>query len=214
MAGETYDIVYAGRIAEGTDAAQVQANVAKLFKTEPAKVQHLFTGQRVFVKKGVDDATARQYVAAFGKAGALAEIVPAAVPPPAPAAITPALREPAAAPAPNPLPAQTPGAPPRASGPAAPPPAALRGTPAAIPEYTVAEPGVVLVEAVPVAPTQIDTAHLSLAEVGADLGEPSAVTVPQYDLSALTLDPPGVLLVDAQPVPPARIDISGLSLAD
>jgi hypothetical protein len=211
MAGETYDIVYAGRIADGADAAQVQANVAKLFKTEPAKVQHLFTGQRVFVKKGVDDATARQYVAAFGKAGALAEIVPAAVASPAAA---PAPREPAAAPAPNPMAARTPSAPLRATGPAEPPPAALRGTPAVIPDYTVAEPGVVLVEAVPVVPKQIDTAHLSLAEVGADLGERRTVAVPQYDLSALTLDPPGVLLVDAQPVPPARIDISGLSLAD
>ena len=203
MAGASFDIVFAGRMAEGADPALVQANVAKLFKTEPAKVAHLFSGQRVFIKKGVDEATARQYQAALGKAGALVEIV--AVAEAGPAATAAALEAPAA-----PQPARSAAR----GGPAEPPPAARRAAPPVAPDYTVAEPGVVLVEAPPVPSVRIETAHLSLAEVGVDLAERRIATAPSYDLSGLCLAPPGTLLAEASIVPPAQIDTSALSLAE
>lgn len=197
MTGETFDIVFAGRLAEGADPALVRANLAKLFKTEPAKVEHLFSGQRVSIKKGVDAATARQYQTALGRAGALAEIVAARAlaPTAAPAAVSAVARA-------------------KAGGPAETPPAARRETPPIAPDYTVAEPGAMLVEARPVPPAQIDTAHLSLADVGADLVEHRPVAAPDYDLSAFGLAPPGSLLVEPRPVPPAHIDTSALSLAE
>jgi len=204
MTDATFDVVFSGKLQAGVGSDEVREKLARLFKTEPAKLAHLFTGEAVPIKRGVDAATALQYQAALAKAGALVELVDTAADQPraapAPAASTAPRR---AAPAPGP----------RAAPVTVPSKMAARAAPPVAPDYSVAEPGVMLVEAAVVAPPAIDTRHLSVAAVGESLVEASVVPPPTYDLSGLSLDPPGTTLSEAAPVAPVQYDLSKLSLA-
>lgn len=214
MAGQLFEIVFAGQLAPGADPAQVRANLAKLFKTDAARVEGLFSGRLAVIKKGLDEATARHYQAALAKVGAVVEMVTAGAPaasgaqasvPTARAPQPPASNQGAAKPAANITPQPTANRP----GPA------TLVTPKPPPDdITIAEPGVILVEAKPVPPANIDTSHLTLAPPGVVLVEPAIVPAPKLDLSGLQLAPVGGLLVEAQPVPTADIDTSALSLAE
>lgn len=207
MTDATFDVIFSGKLQAGADPAQVRDQLARLFKVEPAKLAHLFTGQAVPVKRGVDTATALQYQAAFAKAGAMVELIDCslATPADAPAArvaaatATPASRGPTAA-----------G--PREAPVTVPPAIAARNAPPAAPDYSIAEAGAVLIEATTVPPPAIDTAHLSVAAAGELLVEPETIAPPTYDLAALSLDPPGTTLSDAKPVPPPQYDLSSLTL--
>lgn len=221
MAADNFAIVFRGKLVEGAALAQVKANFARLFNADAARVEQMFAGQAVMIKKGLDAAGAEKYRQALEKAGALVEILDLT------ASAQPVARP--AAPASSPAPAATPAAAPaasasppatasanRANDPAlarAAPPAALRGTPQAL-ESSLAEPGVVLVEAQHVAAPDIATDHLSVAAVGERLVDYTPPPPPAYDLSGLSLDAPGVTLSDARPAPPPEFDLSGLSLDD
>ncbi|MGE0858573.1 MAG: hypothetical protein AB7I01_13280 [Gammaproteobacteria bacterium] len=223
MAADNLAIVFRGKLVEGAVLAQVKANFARLFNADAARVEQMFAGQAVMIKKGLDAAAAEKYRQALEKAGALVEILDLAAS--APAAAKPAPAAPAASPVPAATPVSAPAAsatPPaptsenRANDPAlarAAPPAALRGTPQAL-ESSLAEPGVVLVEARRVAAPDIATDHLSVAAVGERLVDYTPPPPPAYDLSGLSLDAPGVTLSDARPAPPPEFDLSGLSLDD
>ncbi len=189
MAEQDFEVIFAGELVPGFDEQTVRAKVAALFKADIARVAHLFSGEPVSIKRGLDEATARSYLSVLEQAGARAAIVAPGKPPttaPQPSATVAAQSAPALA-------------------------AARTKTPTA-PAYDVAEPGAVLVETSPVPPADISTDHLSLAAPGADLVEPQAVSAPSYDLSHFTLDPPGVVLVEPKPAPAAEFDISGLHL--
>ncbi|MBX9605328.1 MAG: hypothetical protein K2Y51_03845 [Gammaproteobacteria bacterium] len=221
MAADNLAIVFRGKLVEGAALAQVKANFARLFNADAARVEQMFAGQAVMIKKGLDAAGAEKYRQALEKAGALVEILDLT------ASAQPVARP--AAPASSPAPAATPAAAPaasasppptasanRANDPAlarAAPPAALRGTPQAL-ESSLAEPGVVLVEAQHVAAPDIATDHLSVAAVGERLVDYTPPPPLAYDLSGLSLDAPGVTLSDARPAPPPEFDLSGLSLDD
>lgn len=189
MADEHFEVVFEGRTAAGADPAQVRANVARLFKTDTARIEHLFSGQRVVIKKGLDESTARNYQAALAKAGAIVDVVQAG------AAVAPAAPSVPAAPSAGPASVKSAG-PPQA------------------PDYSIAEPGVLLVEPVTVPAATIDVSHLSMAEAGVVLVEPVPIAAPRFDLSGLKLDPPGTVLVEPKPVPPADYDTSALTLAE
>ncbi len=203
MTDATFDVVFSGKLQAGVEPAQVRENLARLFRTEPAKLAHLFTGQPVPIKRGVDAATALQYQAALAKAGALVELVDTSADA-APAVAASSAHVAASAPKP---------ASPRAAPVTVPPAMAARDAPPIAPDYSVAEPGVLLVEPVAVTPPAIDTQHLSVAAAGELLVEPTSVVAPAYDLSGLSLDPPGTTLSDVKPAPPAQYDLSALSLA-
>lgn len=221
MAEQLFAIVFKGRLRAGADGAEVRANFAKLFNIDAARVEQMFSGQAVIIKKGLDLLAADKYKAALAKAGAEVDVIdmPATVATPAPAkpaATPPAAASEAATPAPA-------SAPPRATSPAAPapavdamaarnaPPAALRGTPTAL-DTTLAEPGVVLVEAVHVPAPAIATEHLAMAEVGATMVDYTPPPAADYDLSNLTLAEAGVTLVEARKTAVPAFDLSGLSL--
>ncbi|MBK6660557.1 MAG: hypothetical protein IPG43_21550 [Proteobacteria bacterium] len=219
MAEQLFAIVFKGRLRAGADGAEVRANFAKLFNIDAARVEQMFSGQAVIIKKGLDLLAADKYKAALAKAGAEVDVIdmPATVATPAPAkpaATPPAAASEAATPAPA-------SAPPRAAPPAAPavdamaarnaPPAALRGTPTAL-DTTLAEPGVVLVEAVHVPAPAIATEHLAMAEVGATMVDYTPPPAADYDLSNLTLAEAGVTLVEARKTAVPAFDLSGLSL--
>ncbi len=65
-----FDIIFRGDILPGHQLPQVKAQLAKLFKTDTAKVNGLFSGAAVPLKRNVDQALATKYVAALRQAGA------------------------------------------------------------------------------------------------------------------------------------------------
>ncbi len=78
MASQTFDILFSGQIIEGEDPEQVKGNIARIFKTDTAALQQLFSGTPVRVKSGVDQDTAIKYRLLFRDAGALIDIKPTA----------------------------------------------------------------------------------------------------------------------------------------
>ena len=75
MAEQQFAIVFRGALVDGADAAQVRANFARLFNIDAARVEQMFGGQPVIIKKGLDLLGADKYKAALEKAGAVVEMV-------------------------------------------------------------------------------------------------------------------------------------------
>jgi hypothetical protein len=193
MNDNTFTVVFNGQLVEGADAKQVMANLAQLFKVELAKVEPMFSGATVTIKKGVDEATARKYQQALLQAGAICQVVSASpAAPDAPAA------------------AAAPAVPPAAAGTRETPTAAA---PASVLNATLAEPGVIIKEPEQVPPLQVDTSHLSLGAVGETIVEQEAAEELQVDVSALSMAEPGVQLVPPSEVAALQIDVSDLSMA-
>ncbi len=72
MSDNEFAVVFKGQLVEGADPAQVRAKLAKLFNADAARVEAMFSGKTVIVKKGIDEDTAKQYKAVLAKAGAVA----------------------------------------------------------------------------------------------------------------------------------------------
>ncbi|WP_062064591.1 hypothetical protein [Cellvibrio sp. OA-2007] len=91
MSASEFDIIFRGDIVFGHQLADVKAKLQQLFKVDAAKVDSLFTGRPVPLKRNLDEATANKYRDVLIKAGAMVEIYasdasPAnAAPKPAPA---------------------------------------------------------------------------------------------------------------------------------
>ena len=226
MAEQQFAIVFRGRLMAGADPAQVRANFAKLFNIEAARVEQMFAGQPVIIKKGLDLLSADKYKAALAKAGAVVDAIdmPAegAANLPPPAAVVAAVATPlpsTASPVTPPHAAPTPAAASTAALSVDPaharsaPPAALRGTPNAL-NTTLAEPGAQLVEPRPLVPATIATEHLSMAQAGVRIVDYTPPPAPLYELGDLSLAEPGVLLTTHQPKPTPQFDLSALSLDD
>lgn len=214
MSQNTFEVVFSGKLSEGASLEQVKGNVAALFKVEVAKIERLFSGATVSIKKGLDEATAKKYQMALLKAGAICQVVNGAAPAAAPVA-------PVAS------------APPKGdAAPVAPvaPVAAAQGAessslglqksvvmaaPTGLGELggaTVDAPGIVLVAHQEVAPPQIDTSMLSMDRPGAELTEHEEVEPPQVDVSGISMGEAGEILVEAQPVEEFEIDLGDLSM--
>lgn len=174
MAAGSYKVVFTGRIAPGADLQQVKARLARLFKTEPARIEVMFRRAPVTIRKGLDEAAARKYVQAIGLAGAIAQAVEAAAGADAPAA--------APGPRPGDLSLAPPGA--RLTEP--------EKTPE--PEYdlsglSLAPPGADLTQRRPEPEARIDVSGLSLAEPGAPLLEGGEDPPPaKIDTDGLSLE--------------------------
>ena len=69
MSQGKYQIIVSGQIIEGFELDTVKANIAKLFKSDIFKVEPLFSGQPVVVKKELDEADAKKYMLALKQAG-------------------------------------------------------------------------------------------------------------------------------------------------
>lgn len=166
MADARFHIVFTGQLVKGSDLATVKSNLGKIFKMDAARVEKLFSGQPVVLKKDADQATAMKFRAVLKQAGAECELRPVADPVQASAgASAPAPESRAASPAPE---SREPTEP--SSGEletaemdnrekVAPPPAPD------VDHLTMAQPGEVLgqkkAEETPVAP---DISHLSLKD--------------------------------------------------
>lgn len=227
---QLFNVVFAGEIVAGADPSTVKANVGRLFRVDDAMLGKLFSGQRVALKKNVDQAVAMKMRAAMKQAGAVVHLVvvdpaattdaPVVTRPAAPAATTP----------PPPVPMtmaqriaalnarqDDSDAAARAAATAA-DTAAGGGSPMKM-LPTGARLSDESREPEPAAP---DVSGISMARPGADLVKEEELVllrpapVPLPDLAAIKLAPPGgdLLKPEERPVSvPVVVDVSALSVA-
>lgn len=82
-----YGVVFSGKIHESSSIEQVRENFARLFRqSDPARLQRLFSGEEVTLKKGLSAEDAEKYRQALLKTGAICEVRKLG---PAPATATP-----------------------------------------------------------------------------------------------------------------------------
>lgn len=76
MSNSEFDIIFRGDIVFGHQLADVKLKLQQLFKTDAAKIDALFTGRPVPLKRNLDEATANKYRDALLKSGAMVEVCP------------------------------------------------------------------------------------------------------------------------------------------
>ena len=99
---EQYKLVYAGEINEGQHGAVVKKRLAGVLKLDDDRMEVLFSGKPVVVKKATDARTAARYQEVFQKAGARLRVLPVEG--------EPAAAAPPSEPAPQPAPQEQPAA--------------------------------------------------------------------------------------------------------
>lgn len=178
MSDARFNLVFNGELVAGASPDAVKQNLAKLFKLDPARVEAMFSGKPVVLKKDADQATAMKFRAVLRQAGAQVRMEPVG-----------AVEEVSAAPAP-PVEqvAQEPAAP--VTAPALAQPAAAPATASAAAadmdmvgtirtggtgfsgEFDVAPPGTDIADKVDgPAPMVPDVSGISLAPAGSDMGQ-------------------------------------------
>jgi hypothetical protein len=75
----TYQLIFKGEVIEGQHPAVVRKRLALALKLDDARIQTLFAGNAVVVRKSVDAETAAKFQAVFKKAGARLRVVQLAV---------------------------------------------------------------------------------------------------------------------------------------
>ncbi len=212
MGQNTFEVVFSGKLVEGAVLEQVKARVAAMFKVEVAKVERLFSGATVSIKKGLDEATAKKYQMALHKAGAVCRIVDRAA---ATLAKTPAARPVAAQPAARPKAAPAQAVTGNAAAKLGLQKSVVKAPPQGLGELGGAHidaPGTTLVEHQEIPEPQIDTTGLSLDQVGVELSAHEEIPEPQVDISALSLGEAGEALGEEKPFEELEIDVSALDL--
>src|SRR5690606_26150701 len=71
-----FDIIFPGDTVFGQQLADVKLRLQQLFKSDAAKIDALFTGRPVPLKRDLDESTANKYRDALLKAGAMVDICP------------------------------------------------------------------------------------------------------------------------------------------
>lgn len=195
----TFEVVFKGEVIEGQDVAATRANIGKLFNANEAKIERLFSGSSVVIKKDLDEATANKYIGAFKKAGALATVRNTAIE---------EISEPVAT--------QTSSAPTPAATPA--PTASAASNSNTSFEHS-AEASKHVTEAPKTSfdlDSNPDLSSLSLRENTGNLVDPSAETADaEIDTSEFTLAATGSDLAEKkEDIAPLNADLSGISLVD
>lgn len=215
MSGKTFAVVFSGKVVEGASVERVKGNLAKLFKVDVAKVERLFSGARVVLKKELDETTAKKYQMALAKAGAICVVLNAA-----------AKAQPVKSAAPQPG-ATVARASTASSALGKRSATAASGTMPGLTKSVVKEapgnlgnfanvkldaPGVVLVKHQEVAPLQVNLGGMSMDQPGAILGKHEETAPPALDLSGISMAEPGAQIGRAEAVRDLEVDLSGLSM--
>jgi hypothetical protein len=79
-----YHVIFRGKTVPDTPIEDVKANLAKLFKTNDVRINRLFSGQAVVLKKGLPREEGERYRVLLERAGALCEVVPLTAAQPSP----------------------------------------------------------------------------------------------------------------------------------
>jgi len=203
MDQDLYDITFSGQLMDDVDVDQVSQNLQKLFKSSPDTIARLMNGATHVVKRRTDMDTARKYIVAMQRAGAIAAIRPAedTTQPVAPVAAPAATPVPSSASAPTPEPVK------------------VDTTEAQDGTLTLAPPGTEVLRAderALVTPVQVNTDHIGLASVFSEAPAQTPPPPPAPDTSHLSAAEVGADLgTGAAPGPaPVMPDISGLDLAE
>lgn len=234
MTQDKYDLVFKGQLVKGVELAVAKNNIASLFKINGAKVDAMFSGKPLVLKRGLDADAANKYRVAIKKAGALVDLVLVreakvsgkanfAVPDsdtPAPDKAMGAIPGtiPGTSPAPNPGATATPDS-----------QAAPQRNPAADASATPESAGLSLAplgaEMLPATARQpdpvrsVDTSALSLRAVGGDLldakerrSSASDAPVSVIDFGLAEVGAPVLRAEERKPVQAVDVDISGLAM--
>lgn len=205
MSEPTFQIVFRGKILAGFDREQVRANLSRLFKIEPARVDAMLDAPKIVLKTGLGKDAASRYQEALRQAGIMVAVVGEAAPTAAAATV--------AAPTATATTREIAPVPERGSdAPGSSPAEAPRELPTS--GLTLAEPGVQLLPPQERKKVEFDTSGLSLAQPGVILVEKRPVVAPDFDLSDMTLGSADEPIVPQHKPKPAAIDISALSLAE
>ena len=191
MSDELFEVAFFGQIRVGENSEDVKARVGKMFSADEAKIAQLFSGNRIVIKKNVDQQTAAKYQTALNRAGAECEVK--SMSPPSAVAVAAPVPQPAetsavSAPVPNPVSEVD-------YGDIAPPPKT---------------------DPLGITSDEIEDLSVSIAPVGSSLqDEIKHVEAPQIDISEFEVAPVGADLGvgKKQPDPPPP-DTAGLSMAD
>jgi hypothetical protein len=215
MSGEIYDVYFSGAIIKSNDPTEVKRKIGAVFKLQGEKLDRLFSGKAIPIKKGIDMERAIKFRITFRDAGALVDIVPAGEPPPRSKPVQQSSQGEQAGHAPantrqvsdemtfadGPMePAEDPNA---------------HNAPVAVPHYELSSvEGFDLSDCAPsVEPAKIpDISSMDMEKPGITLDEtpePEPLTI---DTSTLELDKPGVTLIEAAPVQTPDIDTAELSM--
>ena len=184
MSEKSYQIVVTGELMEGTYLPDVKAKLAAMFNTPAEKLDPLFSGNRVVIKKGLGEEGAKKYLAAVQAAGlrCAAEDMAEKAPQASPAAT---MADVSLAPVGTTFSDLSMAAVGEDLVERAPPEAPAIDTSA----LSVAPPGTQLVEKEEIPPPAIDTSNLDMAPVGSDVGEKKREDgPPPPDTSHLKLD--------------------------
>jgi hypothetical protein len=195
MSEQLFQIAFSGQIADQADLETVKLHIGRIFKADAARLEQLFSGQRVIIKRGVDAAVAAKYRGAFEKVGAICEVVALGQP-----AVQTSVQEPVADPQPAQATAQS---------------AAAENYVSRYPESEQIPPAL-LTEPLGVTGNEIPDLAADVAPVGSMMqhqfrDDPQ----PDIDISGFDVAPVGSILktsVDQEPPPPP--DTSGLALED
>jgi hypothetical protein len=218
---ETYDVYFSGVCLKSADPDEVKRKVGAMFKLEGKKLERLFSGKPVPIKRGLDMDQAVKYRVAFRDAGALVDIVPEGQPAPTPKP-APAARPETPQP-PQPKPVETTATAPQTSsglsladGPL-PPQQGAEATVIETPDYGLSEAkGFNLSDCAPqVEPAPIpDTTQMDLDKPGVTIDETPSAEPLEIDTSALEVDDTDEDLDQTPPAEEPAININGLSMSE
>lgn len=194
-----FEVVFDGKTMPNRNVDDVKAALAQLFKSSPATIEKLFSGQPIAIKKSVDYQSALRYIGAMKEAGALARLrqMEGAV---APAATAPTATSWVVAPVGTAL----------GEKPLPKIPRTINTN-----HLTLAPVGEQMGEHQEFVAAQIDVHEYALAPTGADIGEAKEyIPLPEPDLSEYSLAQVGAILGAPRKIEPVEIgDISAITIA-
>ncbi len=226
MSEDLYNIVFNGELVRSCDLATAKLNLGQLFKMDAGKVEALFSGKSVTLKRNLNFETANKYRVAIKKAGARVDLMPVEEKKPvAPPSQGKAVFGERVSEQPPSAPADTrPVSPSQPSPPlSAPSPSPLASATNEDGMFSLAPAGSDVLspsERKEVPEAHIDTSQLSVKENVGDLLEESEkrhIEELDIDLSGVDLAPPGGDLLkenEKKKVEPAAVDTSALSVAE
>lgn len=228
---ERYRLVFRGEVLEGQHKAVVKQRLGVALKVDGARLEAMFTGKAVTIRKDADTDTAARFQIAFKRAGARLRVLPVAL------EEAPAVEPKSSPPSEGGYRLAPAGALMAEQRPAAPP------TVVATDHLSLAAPGTALSAPRSYTATVPDVSHLTVAALGADLRSPAQtrlaetapIAAPTWEVARAGVDliprsppvetpvglaqvefelaPPGTMLVDADDAaPPAPPDTSHLRL--
>jgi|SRR5690606_448834 len=194
MSDARFNLVFNGELVAGASPDAVKQNLAKLFKLEPARVEAMFSGKPVVLKKDADQATAMKFRAVLRQAGAQVRMEPVGAVEEVSAAAAPPVETAAAPESSTPVSAPPSAAPASASTPAG--DMDMVGTirtggTGFSGEFDVAPPGTDMADKTDgPAPVVPDVSGISLAPAGSDMGQlKQKVEEKVPDISHLSIAP-------------------------